>query len=451
MNKGMQIEVIKKLLENQGVSADLKDIEQEIDSTLSLPENIKLIAKKYGLKLTKEQIQEWLNKISEEYEEFKNQELFEEYIKTIIGEDNYMELIEEEEEREVKEEVKEEIAEIRKRVKDEYEAHRQQIKQFIEDLKQRGVLWDYYSSLIAPQIKGDIWHDIRKATLLLLAVSQEKSGQRTRLHMLLYGDPGTGKSEFINWIKNYLGRYIHYDYADGIRISRVGLTLDARGKEPTPGVLIKAHGGLCLLDELDKAKSHDLDALLQAMEAGWFHVSVGKIDEDFEAEVRVIAAANTIDGFSKQLLDRFDFRFELKAPGKDERMKAVDDLVEAFFGERDDEECARELFDFLDYIKPFRPKASQEVKDRIKAVLKAYIDMAKIDLSQLSYRIFEFSVFRIAYAIAKIHMRDVEAEDVVEALKMKDPTLKNNKTIIATLRAIAKGLLKLEDVINTNL
>jgi len=324
-----------------------------------------------------------------------------------------------------------------------FEEQKQRLNQLIEywnDLKQQGILFDYLSSLIAPHLQGEQLDNVRKATLLVLASQSDIGTHRARLHCLLWGDPGTAKTEIIRWIDTYLAPHgIKTEFIDALRMSKVGLTVDARGKEPTPGALVKAHKGLALIDELDKAPAKDFEGLLQAMEIGKFKVTVGKVDEWFDAEVRVIATANDINKFTAQLVDRFDFVFELKKPSLDERKKTVDNLVEQFFGEMDIGRPAYELAQYLRYISRFHPKASKETIERIKKIMRAYMDLRKDSkLTDSSYRNFELSIFRIAYTYAKIHRRDIQPEDVVEALKLKDPEIANNNTLLVTLYAIAK-------------
>jgi len=319
-----------------------------------------------------------------------------------------------------------------------------QLIEYWSELERQGILLEYLSSLIAPHIEGEKYDEIRKAILLVLATSTDFGIHRARIHCLLIGQPGTAKTEFLNWINTYLAPYgLKTEFIDATRMSRVGLTVDARGKEPKPGALIKAHKGLALIDELDKAKKGDLDGLLQAMETGKVKITVGGVDEWFDAEVRVIATANE-DNFTAQLKDRFDFVFQLERPTIDERKSTVDKLVDLFFGDMDIGRPAFELAQYLRYISSYHPKASPEVRESIKKVMRAYIDLRKDSkLTESSYRNFELSIFRIAYAIAKIHRRDVRPVDIVEALKLKDPEIKKNETILATLYAIVRNGLEI--------
>jgi len=450
MPKALQIELAKKLLLKHGIDPQTVDLEAEIDEKLHFDENMKQLSQKIGVPLTKS-LEEIMrdNKTEDEYIDQKHEELLEQWLIMELGEDEYYSILEEIEEKE--EEKEEKVKEIRKEVEqmikesDEkiYEEQKQRLKQLIEyweELKSQGILFDYLASLIAPHLQGEKYDTIRRAILLVLASQSDIGSHRARLHCLLWGEPGTAKTEFIRWIDTYLAPHgIKTEYIDALRMSKVGLTVDARGKEPTPGALVRAHKGLALIDELDKAQAKDFEGLLQAMEIGKFKVTVGKVDEWFDAEVRVIATANDINKFTAQLVDRFDFVFELKKPSLDERKKTVDNLVEQFFGEMDIGRPAYELAQYLRYISGFHPKASEETIERIKKIMRAYMDLRRDSkLTDSSYRNFELSIFRIAYTYAKIHKRDIQPEDVVEALKLKDPEIANNNTLLVTLYAIAK-------------
>ncbi len=441
MNKSLQVETIKKILQKHGISLDLVDIEALVDSSLHLDENIKEIAKKLGLRIN---VPDYTD-IDEE----KHYELLREWLAMELNEDILDEVEELEENKEeainqIKKEVEELLRESKERVQHEVKSTLQQLKEYWEEKKRQGLLFDYMASLIAPHLVGEQYIDVRRAALIVLASYTDLASQhRTRIHMLLTGEPGAGKTEVLKWIEDYLSEYsFKTEYVDGTRMSKAGLTIDARGKEPTYGALVKADKGLLLLDEIDKANVEDLNALLSAMEHGKFKVSVGGIDEYFNAEVRVIATSNYIEKLPAQLVDRFDFIFELKKPSTEERKQEIDLIVDSFFGDVDPSASAYELANFLHHISGFAPRIVPTEKEKIKSLLKAYIDLRKGGLTLLSRRQFEVSILRIAYAYAKIHMRDLKAIDVLEALKLKDPEIRKNKTLLATLWAIVRGDLE---------
>jgi len=442
MNKTLQVKTIKKILEKHGISPDTVDVEALVDSSLHLDENIKEISKKLGLNIEPPPHYD---------DEEKTNELLHEWLVMNLGdeaEEILMELEEQEEYKEekiseIRKEVEQLIRESDERIAAEKKSRLRQLHEFWEEKRRIGILFDYMASLIAPHLVGSQYFYVRRAALIVLASYTDlATTHRTRVHLFLTGEPGAGKTEILKWIEDYLSEYgFKIVYVDGTRMSKVGLTIDARGKEPRHGALVKADRGILLLDELDKAKPEDMNALLSAMEHGKFKVNVGGIDEYFNAEVRVIATSNYIDRIPAQLLDRFDFIFELKRPSTDERKEEVDMLVDSFFGDIDPSASAFELAMFLQHISNFTPKIVPQEKDKIKQLFKAYIDLRRGGLSEMSRRQFEVSVLRIAYAYAKIHMRDMRADDVLEALVLKDPEICKNKTLMMTLKAIASGRL----------
>lgn len=73
--------------------------------------------------------------------------------------------------------------------------------------------------------------------------------------MLLSGDPGTAKSQFLKYVEKIAPRSV---FATGQGASAVGLTAFVR-RSPTTrewtleaGALVLADQGICLIDEFDK-------------------------------------------------------------------------------------------------------------------------------------------------------------------------------------------------------
>ena len=421
MNKALQIHVIKQLLEKHGISPDTIDIEQEIDSTLTLEENVKRLSEKLGIPLTKALEEIKMNHASDDYVEEKNNDLLDEYLRMQGFDPSELEELEEEKEAE----------DPIRLLEEELRVHKEQLDQLFTDLVRTKDPLKYFSKFLFPEIIGKQYDPIRKAVLLMLATQRDRR-KRTRLHILIVGKPGCGKTEILLWMHRKLNAY----FVNAEYVSKVGLAGDARGREVTPGALAEADGMILAIDEVDKMSVKDQSALLQAMEEGTYVIIKGKHRERFRAEVRVIATANDIDKIQKPLRDRFDFIFFLEPPSKDERAENAPKLVEEFFGltSTKDEDI---FYDYLGWIQSFEPEV--EDIDKIKEVMRSYIKLTGKDLSEESYRSLELSILRIAYALAKLHKSNVTPIHVVKAIQLKDNTLTTEQ--IRYLTAIAKGLI----------
>jgi DNA replicative helicase MCM subunit Mcm2 (Cdc46/Mcm family) len=116
---------------------------------------------------------------------------------------------------------------------------------------------------IAPSIYGH--EDIKTAIALAMFGGQEKNVQgkhrlRGDINVLLLGDPGTAKSQFLKYIEKTAQRAV---YTTGKGASAVGLTA-AVHKDPVTrewtlegGALVLADRGICLIDEFDKMNDQD--------------------------------------------------------------------------------------------------------------------------------------------------------------------------------------------------
>lgn len=178
---------------------------------------------------------------------------------------------------------------------------------------------------IAPSIYG---HDnIKTAIALALFGGQPKniSGKhqlRGDINLLLLGDPGTAKSQFLKYSEKVAPRAV---YTTGQGASAVGLTAAVR-KDPVTrewtlegGALVLADKGVCLIDEFDKMTDRDRTSIHEAMEQQSISISKAGIVTSLQARCSVIAAANPVRGrynssmtfsqnvdLSDPILSRFD-------------------------------------------------------------------------------------------------------------------------------------------------
>jgi DNA replication licensing factor MCM2 len=195
---------------------------------------------------------------------------------------------------------------------------------------------------IAPSIYGH--QDIKTAIALSLfgGVSKQAQGKhniRGDINVLLLGDPGTAKSQFLKYIESTAHRAV---FATGQGASAVGLTASVRRDPMTSewtlegGALVLADKGVCLIDEFDKMNDKDRTSIHEAMEQQTISISKAGIVTTLQARCAIVAAANPIGGrynstvpfsqnveLTEPILSRFDILCVVRDtvdPTEDERL-----------------------------------------------------------------------------------------------------------------------------------
>merc|ERR1719385_248289 len=346
--------------------------------------------------------------------------------------------------------------------------------------------------VVAPSIYG---HDyIKQALLYSLVGGQEKiheNKHRSRgdINVLILGDPGVGKSQFLKYAEKLAFRSV---YSTGKGASAVGLTASVRRDNMTGewtlegGALVLADRGVCLIDEFDKMNEHDRVSIHEAMEQQTISVSKAGIIATLQARCAVIAAANPIRGrydssmtfienvdLTDPILSRFDVLSVVRDrvdPVQDEKLSrfVVDTHIKSHgntFGAdsggiaADDEEqeereratnslglSQEQLRKYIMFSKmTCRPKLDNIDREKIA---QFYSDLRQKSMSSpggipIAVRHIE-SIIRLAEARARLHLRDyVRSDDVDMAIRiMLESFLQTQKkSIQETLRRHFKQYL----------
>ncbi|AGB05358.1 putative ATPase involved in replication control, Cdc46/Mcm family [Aciduliprofundum sp. MAR08-339] len=330
----------------------------------------------------------------------------------------------------------------------------------IREEARNGDIIERMKRAIAPTIYG---MDIEKEALLLQmfggVTKRMKDGTRIRgdIHILLVGDPGTAKSQLLQYMAQLAPRGI---YTSGKGSSAAGLTATAVRDETgrwtlEAGALVLADLGLAAIDEIDKMNPTDRDSIYQAMEQQIIAVTKAGIYATLMARCSILGAANPKYGrfdISKPiveqidlptpLLSRFDVIFKIIDKPNAERDRALaNHILEAHLaGEmlelEEEDNIVVKQFDVgmsPDFIRKYVayakrnvvPKMSDEAK---KLILDKYVNTRKqfeeTRAVPITPRQLE-AMIRLAEASARARLSDiVTREDAERAIKIIDYFLK---------------------------
>ncbi len=297
---------------------------------------------------------------------------------------------------------------------------------------------------IAPAIYGH-W-DIKEAIALALfggvpKVTEDGTRIRGDIHILIVGDPGTAKSQLLQYAARIAPRGI---YTTGKGATAAGLTAAVIRDKATgeyyleAGALVLADGGVAAIDEIDKMRDEDRSAIHEAMEQQTVSIAKAGIVARLNARTTVIAAGNPKFGRYLQnrtlseninlpvtILSRFDLIFILKdKPNPEEDRRLASHVLRVHKeADRIRPEIPPDLLKkYVSYARRYvKPKLTSEAQ---KLLEDFYVEMRKIGADNpeapiaITARQLE-ALVRLAEAHARMALKnEVTAEDAEAAIRL---------------------------------
>jgi replicative DNA helicase Mcm len=299
---------------------------------------------------------------------------------------------------------------------------------------------------LAPSVYG--YEHIKEAIMYLLFGGTAKHfpdiNIRGDLNVLIVGDPGTAKSQLLQYVAKIAPRGL---YTSGRGTTAAGLTAavlrdKTGGMTLEAGALVLADKGVASIDEMDKMRTEDRVAIHEVMEQHTVSVAKGGIVATLNARTSILAAANPTLGrydpyrtvgenisLPVTILSRFDLIFVLRdVPEKihDEQMtEHILDLHRTGVSPIEPPIAAELFRKYVSYAKNVKPTLTQEALDCLKAFYLLMRSASETEGTPVAITARQLeSLVRVAEARARVALRkEVTLEDAERAIDIMRTSL----------------------------
>jgi len=299
---------------------------------------------------------------------------------------------------------------------------------------------------IAPSIYG--YDHVKEAIMYILFGGVPKTlpdiAIRGEMNVLLIGDPGTAKSQLLQYVARIAPRGL---YTSGRGTTAAGLTAavireKGGGMSLEAGALVLADKGIACIDEMDKMRPEDRVAIHEAMEQHTVSVAKGGIVATLNARTAILAAANPTLGryeahrtvaenisLPVTILSRFDLIFVLRdVPNKESDSKMSAHILELHRKGSSPIEppiSVDLLRKYISYAKSVRPVLTQDALKRLNDFYLAMRAASETEGSPVAITARQLeSLVRTAEARARAALRkEVLAEDAEAAVAIMKRSL----------------------------
>ncbi|MEN2499652.1 MAG: DNA helicase mcm9, partial [Marteilia pararefringens] len=306
---------------------------------------------------------------------------------------------------------------------------------------------------VCPKIYG--MYPLKLALMLQIIGGSQKRDEEAKIrgdiHMLLVGDPGTGKSQFLKFVHSICPNSV---LTTGFGSTSAGLTAaasrDGGNWHLDAGALVLADKSICCIDEFSCIKESDKIQIHEAMEQQTISIAKAGMVNTLHTRCSILAATNPKGRYDplsplninialeSPLISRFDVIMILLDNSNDKCDSGIADHIIGYhkqdlnknnnFSTIISEEATWTpdlLKQYISCVKTLKPILSADAKDLL---LKYYSFQRETDSSsnlRTTVRLLE-SLIRLSTAHAKLMFRDtVTLDDAVEAIFITEYSIRS--------------------------